>query len=205
MTNQNTNNNGRNNNPLETALETIIAECKNVVKLSELEKLAVGTDCEGDYVCSSENITEKLQKAKEEVERLESIISECEETKKRAEEEARKEEEKQEKFLASLTPSGREVLSYLEGMKALAQGENLDMVNNIIRVFYKYTGGCELTLLANLAAYVAILCKEEKYDQIRLLETVTLKVDQIQCNNKGTPDPKVNGLDRILLAVQDIY
>lgn len=205
MMNQNTNNNGNRNTALETALAGIIAECKNIVKLSELEKLAIGTSCEGDYICCTVDITEQLQQAKAEVERLESVISECEAAKAATEAKKKKEEEEAEKFLNSLTPSGREVLAYLEGMKTLAQGDNLIMVNNVLRVFTQYTGGCELTLTANLSAYISILVKEEKYDPIRLLETITLKIDEIQRNVKGTPDPKVNGLDKILLSIQDIY
>ena len=204
MMNQNTNN-GNRNTALETALAGIIAECKNIVKLSELEKLAIGTSCEGDYICCTVDITEQLQQAKAEVERLESVISECEAAKAATEAKKKKEEEEAEKFLNSLTPSGREVLAYLEGMKTLAQGDNLIMVNNVLRVFTQYTGGCELTLTANLSAYISILVKEEKYDPIRLLETITLKIDEIQRNVKGTPDPKVNGLDKILLSIQDIY
>lgn len=205
MMNQNTNNNGNRNTALETALAGIIAECKNIVKLSELEKLAIGTSCEGDYICCTVDITEQLQQAKAEVERLESVISECEAAKAATEAKKKKEEKEAEKFLNSLTSSGREVLAYLEGMKTLAQGDNLIMVNNVLRVFTQYTGGCELTLTANLSAYISILVKEEKYDPIRLLETITLKIDEIQCNIKGTPDPKVNGLDKILLSIQDIY
>ena len=205
MMNQNTNNNGNRNTALETALAGIIAECKNIVKLSELEKFAIGTSCEGDYICCTVDITEQLQQAKAEVERLESVISECEAAKAATEAKKKKEEEEAEKFLNSLTPSGREVLAYLEGMKTLAQGDNLIMVNNVLRVFTQYTGGCELTLTANLSAYISILVKEEKYDPIRLLETITLKIDEIQRNVKGTPDPKVNGLDKILLSIQDIY
>lgn len=185
--------NTRNTNTLAQALETAIKECTNEVKFETLETL------------ETIDLTEELTKARKEVERLESIIQECESAKAKAEAEAKREEEKQEKFLSSLTPAGREVLSYLEGMKTLATGDNIQLIDNIIRVFYKYNTGCEPTLIANVAAYVAILCKEEKYEQIRVLETVTLKIDQIQCNNKGTPDPKVNGLDRILLAIQDIY
>lgn len=205
MMNQNTNNNGNRNTALETALAGIIAECKNIVKLSELEKLAIGTSCEGDYICCTVDITEQLQQAKAEVERLESVISECEAAKAATEAKKKKEEKEAEKFLNSLTSSGREVLAYLEGMKTLAQGDNLIMVNNVLRVFTQYTGGCELTLTANLSAYISILVKEEKYDPIRLLETITLKIDEIQRNIKGTPDPKVNGLDKILLSIQDIY
>ena len=191
------NNTGR--NTIAQVLENAIKECQNVIKIAELENTTENT------VCCTVDLTNQLAQAKAEVERLESVISECEAAKAATEAKKKKEEEEAEKFLNSLTPSGREVLAYLEGMKTLAQGDNLIMVNNVLRVFTQYTGGCELTLTANLSAYISILVKEEKYDPIRLLETITLKIDEIQRNVKGTPDPKVNGLDKILLSIQDIY
>lgn len=205
MTNQTNRNNGRNNaTALETALKGVIKNCTNIVKLADMEKLAIGTSCEGEYVCSSENITEQLQQAKEEVERLESIISECEEAKRKTEEAKKKEKEQEEKFLNSLTASGKEVLSYLEGLQTLARGESLTLVENLTKIFKKYTKGIELMLTANLAAYVAILVKEEKKEVIDLLESITLKIDKIQCTS-NVNDEKVIGLLNILLAVQDIY
>lgn len=187
----NTNNTGR--NTIAQVLESAIKDCTNTVKLSELETL------------ETVNLTEELATAKAQVERLESVIAECEEAKAKTEAKKKKEQEEAEKFLNSLNPSGREVLSYLEGLKTLATGDNITLVDNVLRVFTKYTGSCELTLLANFSAYVALLVKEEKYDQIRLLESISLKVDEIQYEIKGNPDPRVNGLDRILLSIQDIY
>ena len=205
MTNQTNRNNGSNNaTALETALEGIIKNCTNIVKLADMEKLAIGTSCEGEYVCSSENITEQLQQAKEEVERLESIISECEEAKRKTEEAKKKENEQEEKFLDSLTASGKEVLSYLEGLQTLARGESLTLVENLTKIFKKYAKGIELMLTANLAAYVAILVKEEKKEVIDLLESITMKVDKIRCTS-NVNEERVVGLLNILLAVQDIY
>ena len=74
-----------------------------------------------------------------------------------------------------------------------------------LRCILAYPLSSKYFLTANLSAYISILVKEEKYDPIRLLETITLKIDEIQRNVKGTPDPKVNGLDKILLSIQDIY
>lgn len=201
-TNRN-NNNSNNGSKLEQALATIINECQNIVKFSELEKLAAGTDCEGDYICITEDLSAQLEAAQAEVNRLTAVIEECESAKAKTEEATRKEKEEAEKFLASLTSSGKEVLSYLEGLKTLATGDNLILVDNVLRVFAKYSGSYELTLLANFSAYVAILVKEEKYDVIKLLETITLKIDEISCN--GASDIRVKGLDRVLVAVQDIY
>ena len=195
----NTNNTGR--NTIAQVLENAIKECQNVIKIAELENTTENT------VCCTVDLTNQLAQAKAEVERLESIIiiSECEAAKAATEAKKKKEQEEAEKFLNSLNQSGREVLSYLEGLKTLATGDNITLVDNVLRVFTKYTGSCELTLLANFSAYVALLVKDEKYDQIRLLESITLKVDEIQCEIKGNPDPRVNGLDRILLSIQDIY
>ena len=205
MTNQTNRNNGSNNaTALETALKGVIKNCTNIVKLADMEKLAIGTSCEGEYVCSSENITEQLQQAKEKVERLESIISECEEAKRKTEEAKKKEKDQEEKFLDSLTASGKEVMAYLEGLKTLAKDEQLILVGNIEKIFKGYSKGGELTATANMAAYVAILVKEEQRDVINLLESITLKVDAIQCA-ATVNEERVIGLLNILLAVQDIY
>ena len=56
-----------------------------------------------------------------------------------------------------------------------------------------------------MAAYVAILVKEEKKEVIDLLEAITIKVYDIARNNKGSAGGRVEGLDGILRAVQDVY
>ena len=106
--------------------------------------------------------------------------------------------------MSTLTASGKEVLSYLEGLKTLARNEQLTLVGNIERIFKGYSKGGELTATANMAAYVAILVKEEKQEVINLLESITLKIDKIQCTS-NVNDEKVIGLLNILLAVQNIY
>lgn len=206
MTNQTNRNNGSNNaTALETALEGIIKNCTNIVKLADMEKLAIGTSCEGEYVCSSENITEKLQKAKEEVERLESIISECEEAKRKTEEAKKKEKEQEEKFLDSLTPAGKEVLSYLKGLETLATGEQTTLVHNIIKVYKKIDNKNILTVTANISAYVAMLVNEEDQDTINLLETVTCEVYNIKSEYGTSAGVRVDQFNDVLLAIQDIY
>ena len=127
------NNAGR--NTIAQVLENAIKEGQNVIKIAELENTTENT------VCCTVDLTNQLAQAKAEVERLESVISECEAAKAATEAKKKKEEEEAEKFLNSLTPSGREVLAYLEGMKTLAQGDNLIMLNNVLRVFTQYTGG----------------------------------------------------------------
>ena len=170
-----------------------------------MEKLAIGTSCEGEYVCSSENITEKLQKAKEEVERLESIISECEEAKRKTEEAKKKEKEQEEKFLDSLTPAGKEVLSYLKGLETLATGEQATLVHNIIKVYKKIDNKNILTVTANISAYVAMLVNEEDQDTINLLETVTCEVYNIKSEYGTSAGVRVDQFNDVLLAIQDIY
>ena len=206
MMNQNTNNNGNRNTALETALAGIIAECKNIVKLSELEKLAIGTSCEGDYICCTVDITEQLQQAKAEVERLESVISECEEAKAKQEAQANEKKKAEEKFISSLTNSEREALAYLEGLQVLASGENERLIATILEAYRKYTNSVELVITANIAAYTAILIKEERREVIDLLETVTVKMYNIQkASKRDRPDVRLDGLVRILTAIQDLY
>lgn len=192
----NTNNTGR--NTIAQVLENAIKECQNVIKIAELENTTENT------VCCTVDLTNQLAQAKAEVERLESVISECEEAKRKTEEAKKKEKEQEEKFLDSLTPAGKEVLSYLEGLKTLARNEQLTLVGNIEKIFKGYSKRGELTATANMAAYVAILVKEEKQEVINLLESITLKIDKIQCTS-NVNDEKVIGLLSILLAVQDIY
>lgn len=186
-------NNTNNNNPIAKALETAIKECTNAVKFEDLE------------ILETRNLTEELETAKAQVEKLEAIIAECESVKAKAQEEEKKEKEAEQEFLNSLTYPGKEVLSYLEGLKTLAKGDQLIMVEAIIKTFVKYDSKQELIFTANIAAYVAILVREEKKEVIDLLEAITIKVYDIARNNKSSAGGRVEGLDRILRAVQDVY
>lgn len=181
------------NNTLDQVLTQAVKDCTNVVKIAELETI------------ETRNLTEELEAAKAQVEKLESIITECENMKARAQEEEKKEKEAEQEFLNSLTFPGKEVLSYLEGLKTLAKGDQLTMVEAIIKTFVKYDSKQELIFTANMAAYVAILVREEKKEVIDLLESITIKVYDIARNNKGSAGGRVEGLDRILRAVQDVY
>lgn len=201
----NTNRNNNSNNPLTQALESIIAECNNIVKLADMEKLAQGTEFEGDYVCYSENISEQLAEAQAEVNRLTAIIAECEETKKKAEEAARKEKEQEEKFLDSLTPVGKEVLAYLEGLQTLAKGEQATLVHNLLKLYKKISTKNILTVTANLSAYVSILVREEDQDTIDLLETITNRIYDIKESYSNNPELRVENINDVLLSIQDIY
>lgn len=205
MMNTNANNGRNNNNALETALEGIIKNCTNIVKLADMEKLAIGTSCEGEYVCSSENITEKLQKAKEEVERLENIIQECEEARKATEDKARKKKEQEEEFLNSLNNAGKEVMAYLKGLQTLAQGEKATLIENLLKVYKDINAKNLLTVTSNLSAYIAILVREEDRDTIDLLETVTCEVYNIKSNYAISAGTRVEQFNDVLLAIQDIY
>lgn len=185
--------NNTNNNSIAKALESAIKDCTNAVKFEDLE------------ILETRNLTEELTAAKAQVEKLESIIAECESMKAKAQEEEKKEQEAEQTFLNSLTFPGKEVLSYLEGLKTLAKGDQLTMVEAIIKSFVKYDSKQELVFTANMAAYVAILVREEKKEVIDLLESITIKVYNITMANKGSAGGRVEGLDRILRAVQDIY
>ena len=199
MMNQNTNNNGNRNTALETALAGIIAECKNIVKLSELENLSSETIT----IC---NLSELLAQKKQEVADLEATIAEAEEAKAKQEAAEKAEAEKEAKFISSLTNSEREALAYLEGLQTLARGENENLIKNIMEVYRRYTTSTELSITANIAAYVAILIKEEKREVINLLETITIKAWDIQqASKKDRPDTRLDGLVRILMAVQELY
>ena len=198
MMNQNTNN-GNRNTALETALAGIIAECKNIVKLSELENLSSET-------ITTCNLSELLAQKKQEVADLEATIAEAEEAKAKQEAAEKAEAEKDAKFISSLTNSEREALAYLEGLQTLAGGENENLIKNIMKVYRRYTTSTELSITANIAAYVAILIKEEKREVINLLETITIKTWDIQkASKKERPDVRLNGLVRILMAVQELY
>lgn len=185
------------NNVIRTAMATAISNCSNNISLEELENLSSET-------ITTCNLSELLQKKQEEVKNLESLINECEEAKAKAEAQESAKRKAEEMFMSTLTASGKEVLSYLEGLKTLARNEQLTLVGNIERIFKGYSKGGELTATANMAAYVAILVKEEKQEVINLLESITLKIDKIQCTS-NVNDEKVIGLLNILLAVQDIY
>lgn len=197
MMNQNTNNNGNRNTALETALAGIIAECKNIVKLSELEKLES---------FETRNISEELAQKKAEVEKLEATIAEAEDCKAKQEAAEKAEAEKEAKFINSLTNSEREALAYLEGLQVLASGENENLIENIMDIYRRYTTSTELSITANIAAYVAILINEERREVINLLETITIKLWDIQqASKKERPDVRLNGLVKILMAIQELY
>lgn len=192
MNTKNNSNNNR-NNTLDQVLTQAVKECTNAVKFEDLE------------ILETRNLTEELEAAKAQVEKLEAIIAECESMKAKAQEEEKKEKEAEQEFINSLTFPGKEVLSYLEGLKTLAQGDQLTMVDAIIKAFLKYDNKKELVFAANIAAYVAILVREEKKEVIDILEAITIKVYNVTIANKGSAGGRVEGLDRILRAVQDIY
>lgn len=187
------------NNVIRTALETAISNCSNNISLEELENLSSET-------ITTCNLSELLSQKKQEVKQLEATIAECEQAKAATEAKKKEKEKEAEKFLNSLTPSGREVLAYLEGLQTLARGENENLIKNIMEVYRRYTISTELSITANIAAYVAILIKEEKKEVIDLLETITIKVWDINKNSKKErPDVRLDGLVRILTAIQDLY
>ena len=188
-----------NNNTLKNTLGQAIANCSNQVKLEDMIKLEA---------FETRNISEELAQKKAEVEKLESLIAECEEMKAKAEAEEKAEAEKEAKFISSLTNSEREALAYLEGIKTLAitGGEFDTLVENVLKVFKNYTKGTELSMTANLSAYAAIVVKEERREVINLLETITIKLWDIQkASKKERPDTRLDGLVRILMAVQELY
>lgn len=209
MMNQNNSNrnNGSNNNAtaLEKAISGIIENCQNIVKLSDMEKLVQGTGFEGDYICCTVDITEQLQQAQQEVERLTAVIAECEEARKATEDKARKEKEQEEKFLNSLDDAGKEVLAYLNGLETLAKGEQATLVHNLIKVYKKINTKNLLTMTANIAAYVSLLVREEDQDTINLLEVITNKVYDIKEDHGNSAELRVENFNDVLLAVQDVY
>ena len=170
-------------------LAELISNCSNNVSIDELIKLES---------FETRNLSEELDEKRKEVSDLEALIAECDEEKAKKEAEA--------KFIGSLTNSEREALAYLEGVSILAQGEMENLIKNVLRVFTKYTKATELSLTANLSAYVAILIKEERKEVIDLLETMTIKAWDIQqASKKDRPDTRLDGLVRILMAVQELY
>ena len=187
------------NNVIRTAMATAISNCNNNISLEELENLSSETITTCDL---SELLTQKRQ----EVKNLEATIAEAEECKAKADAEAKAKKEAEAKFIGSLTNSEREALAYLEGLQVLASGENEKLVTTILEVYRIYTKGNELVTTANVAAYVAILIREEKKEVIDLLETITIKVWNINKNSKKErPDVRLDGLVRILTAIQDLY
>ena len=185
------------NNVIRTAMATAISNCSNNISLEELENISSET-------ITTCNLSELLQEKQEEVKKIEDLIKECEDVKANAEAQAKAKAKAEEGFLSTLNASGKEALAYLEGMKTLAKGEQLTLVKNIEGVFRKYSKICELAITANLAAYVAILVKEEQRDIIDLLEQITLKIHKIQCAS-NIPDERVIGTFNVLFAIQELY
>lgn len=187
------------NNVIRTAMATAISNCSNNISLEELENLSSET-------ITGCNLSELLSQKKQEVKQLEAIITECEEAKAKTEAQEAAKKEAETKFINSLTNSEREALAYLEGLQALASGENENLIKNIMDVYRRYTTSTELSITANIAAYVAILIKEERREVINLLETITIKLWDIQqASKKERPDVRLNGLVRILMAIQELY
>lgn len=183
-------------NTINKAVSVAINNCNNNMSLAEFEA----------YASETCNLSELLQKKQEEVKNLESLINECEEAKAKTEAQEAAKKEAETKFINSLTNSEREALAYLEGLQVLASGENEKLVKTILEVYRIYTKGNELVTTANMAAYVAILLREEKKEVINLLETITIKAWDIQKESKkDRPDTRLDGLVRILMAVQELY
>ena len=178
-------------------LAELISNCSNNVSIDELIKLES---------FETRNLSEELDEKRKEVSDLEALIAECDEAKAKADAQEKAKKEAEAKFIGSLTNSEREALAYLEGVSILAQGEMENLIKNVLRVFTKYTKATELSLTANLSAYVAILSKEERKEVIDLLETMTIKAWDIQqASKKDRPDTRLDGLVRILMAVQELY
>ena len=187
------------NNVIRTAMATAISNCSNNISLEELENLSSET-------ITTCNLSELLDEKRKEVKQLEVTIAECEATKAKQEAQANEKKKAEEKFISSLTNSEREALAYLEGLQVLASGENEKLVKTILEVYRIYTKGNELVTTANVAAYVAILIREEKKEVIDLLENITIKVYNIQkTSKKECPNVRLDGLVRILTAIQDLY
>lgn len=184
---------------LKETLGQVINKCENRVNIEELENLTLES-------FETRNISEELAQKKAEVEKLEKLIAEAEDCKAKQEAAEKAEAEKEAKFINSLTNSEREALAYLEGLQVLASGENENLIENIMDVYRRYTTSTELSITANIAAYVAILINEERREVINLLEIITIKLWDIQqASKKERPDVRLNGLVKILMAVQDLY
>ena len=190
------------NNVIRTAMATAISNCNNI-SLEELENLSSET-------ITTCNLSELLDEKRKEVKELEKTIAECEAAKAKAEAEekakAKAKAEAEEKFLSSLSNSEREALNFLEGIGTLAMNENKKLVDMLANIYANCSANTELVLAARLASYVTILITENQKDTIDLLEKITLKVDNIQCNTKaGTVNTRLSRFERILLSVQDLY
>ena len=191
------------NNVIRTAMATAISNCSNNISLEELENLSSET-------ITTCNLSELLSQKKQEVKQLEATIAECEAAKAKVEAEekakAKAETERQEKFMSSLSNSERETLTYLEGVLTLAKDEDKKLLNTLLEIYINCSANTELMLTANLAAYVTILITNNQKDTVNLLETITLKIDSIQCNKKeGSVNTRLSRFERILLSVQDLY
>ena len=191
------------NNVIRTAMATAISNCSNNVSIEELENLSSET-------ITTCNLSELLSQKKQEVKQLEATIAECEQAKEKAEAQekakAKAKQEAEEKFLSSLSNSEREALNFLEGIGTLATNENKKLVNMLANIYANCNANTELVLTARLASYVTILITENQKDTIDLLEKITLKVDNIQCNTKaGSVNTRLSRFERILLSVQDLY
>ena len=189
------------NNTIKNVISQAINNCSNNVSLEEMIKLS-----SFETTIETRNLSEELAQKKQEVAELEATITECEKAKANVEAAEKAKAEKDAKFISSLTNSEREALAYLEGLQVLAQGENERLISTILEVYRIYTKGNELVTTANVAAYVAILLREEKKEVIDLLETITIKAWDIQqASKKERPDTRLDGLVRILMAVHDLY
>lgn len=189
------------NNTIRTAIGNAVANCTNNISIDELIKLE-----SFETTIETRNLTEELSEKRKEVEELEKTIAECEAAKAKQEAAEKAEAEKEAKFINSLTNSEREALAYLEGLQVLASGENENLIKNIMDVYRRYKTSAELSITANIAAYVAILINEERREVINLLETITIKLWDIQqASKKERPDVRLNGLVKILMAVQELY
>ena len=184
-----------NSKNFKNTLGQAIANCSNQISVEDMIKIEA---------FETRNLSEELSEKRKEVEALEKLIAEAEDCKAKQEAQESAKAKAEEIFFGTLTSSGKEVMAYLEGLKTLARNEQLTLVGNIERIFKGYSKGGELTATANMAAYVAILVKEEKQEVINLLEAITLKIDAIQCAS-SVNEERVVGLLNILLAVQDIY
>lgn len=189
------------NNVIRTAMATAISNCSNRVKFEDMIKLE-----SFETTIETRDLSEELNEKRKEVAELEATIAECEATKAKQEAQANEKKKAEEKFISSLTNSEREALAYLEGLQVLASGENERLIATILEAYRKYTNSVELVITANIAAYTAILIKEERREVIDLLETVTVKMYNIQkASKRDRPDVRLDGLVRILTAIQDLY
>ena len=193
------------NNTIKNEITKAINNCSNNVSVEELEKFS-----SFETTIETRNLSELLDQKKKEVSDLEKTIKECEAAKAKAEAEekakAKAKQEAEEKFISSLSNSEREALNFLEGIGTLAMDENKKLVDMLANIYANCSANTELVLAARLASYVTILITENQKDTIDLLEKITLKIDNIQCNTKaGTVNTRLSRFERILLAVQDLY